>query len=304
MALPTCSKTMSGGPPRIASTALQNRRDSLKRAFSSLGGLVAAAHHPGELRAVDVPDRAELLDQLALLLAGDDADRVGARELAQLRREHAEAAGGAPDQHAMTGLELAAVDQHPVRGEVRQAVGRGLLPREVLVACAAAAGPGPCRTARTSPSSSHTPRSAGSARRADRARAPRDPHRRPGCSGPRPRRRASSGSRPRRPSTRFRRRPSRRCGDPRSGDSGTPTRARPSAAQTLLKFTPAAITRTTTSNAPGSGTSISSSWKASMGSPKRSSRMTQAAIVRGSSPGSVSRFATWLRSTATRLAPS
>ena len=43
-----------------------------------LGRLVAAAHHPGELVAVDVADGAELLDQLALLLAGDDADGLGA----------------------------------------------------------------------------------------------------------------------------------------------------------------------------------------------------------------------------------
>src|SRR3954470_12643265 len=41
-----------------------------------------------------------------------------------------------------------------------------------------------------------------------------------------------------------------------------------------------------TSNAPGCGTSISSSWKASFGSPSRSSRMTQAAIFSGSVPGS------------------
>src|SRR4051812_6083177 len=47
------------------------------------------------------------------------------------------------------------------------------------------------------------------------------------------------------------------------------------------------MTRTITSNAPGSGTSISSSWKASVGSPKRSSRMTQAVMVSGSVPGSV-----------------
>ena len=66
----------------------------------------------------------------------------------------------------------------------------------------------------------------------------------------------------------------------------------PSAAQTLLKFTPAAITRTTTSNAPGSGTSICSSWNASSGSPWRSSRITQAAIEAGSSPGSTSSCAT------------
>src|SRR4051812_8479166 len=71
----------------------------------------------------------------------------------------------------------------------------------------------------------------------------------------------------------------------------------PKAAQTLLKFTPAAITRTITSNAPGVGTSISSSWKASVGSPSRSARMTQAAIVGGSSPGSTSSWAIWLVST-------
>src|SRR3954447_24496812 len=71
----------------------------------------------------------------------------------------------------------------------------------------------------------------------------------------------------------------------------------PSAAHTLLKFTPAAITRTVTSNAPGSGTSISSSRKASVGSPSRSARMTRAAIVAGSSPGSTSSCAIWLVST-------
>src|SRR5215210_7736824 len=73
----------------------------------------------------------------------------------------------------------------------------------------------------------------------------------------------------------------------------------PSAAQTLLKFTPAAITRTVTLNAPGSGTSISSSWKASSGSPWRSSRITQAAIEAGSSPGSTSSCATCFVSIAT-----
>src|SRR3954470_16099361 len=71
----------------------------------------------------------------------------------------------------------------------------------------------------------------------------------------------------------------------------------PSAAQTLLKFTPAAITRTITSNAAGCGTSISSSWKASVGSPSRSARITHAAIVAGSSPGSTSSLAIWLVST-------
>src|SRR3954452_3463210 len=58
------------------------------------------------------------------------------------------------------------------------------------------------------------------------------------------------------------------------------------------------MTRTMTSNALGSGTSISSIWNASIGSPWRSSRMTQAAIVEGSSPGSVSTRETCDRSTA------
>ena len=37
VALPTCSKTMSGAVPRISRTAFENRRDSWKRAFSSSG---------------------------------------------------------------------------------------------------------------------------------------------------------------------------------------------------------------------------------------------------------------------------
>src|SRR3954453_16909627 len=53
-----------------------------------------------------------------------------------------------------------------------------------------------------------------------------------------------------------------------------------------------------TSNAPGSGTSISSSWKASRGWPSRSWRITQAAIVSGSVPGSVSTLATFVTSIA------
>src|SRR5581483_1953784 len=59
------------------------------------------------------------------------------------------------------------------------------------------------------------------------------------------------------------------------------------------------MTRTITSNAPGSGSSISSSWKASLGSPSRSARITHAAIVRGSSPGATSSFETSDTSTAT-----
>src|SRR3954470_19470815 len=53
-----------------------------------------------------------------------------------------------------------------------------------------------------------------------------------------------------------------------------------------------------TSKAPGSGTSISSIWNASLGSPSRSSRITHAAIVSGSVPGSTSSSDTLLTSTA------
>jgi hypothetical protein len=61
---------------------------------------------------------------------------------------------------------------------------------------------------------------------------------------------------------------------------------------------PAAMTRTITSNAAGSGTSISSSWNASSGSPSRSWRMTHAVIRSGSVPGSVSTAAICVTSTA------
>ena len=76
--------------------------------------------------------RAERAAELALLRRGDDADRLGAGELAQLQREHAQAAGRAPHEHAVAGLQLHLVDQHAVGGEVRQPVGGRLLPREVL----------------------------------------------------------------------------------------------------------------------------------------------------------------------------
>jgi hypothetical protein len=58
----------------------------------------------------------------------------------------------------------------------------------------------------------------------------------------------------------------------------------PRAAQTLLKLTPAAMTATSTSLGPSSGTSITSSWIASFGSPKRSGRTSIACIWRGTSP--------------------
>src|SRR3954471_10487969 len=60
-----------------------------------------------------------------------------------------------------------------------------------------------------------------------------------------------------------------------------------------------------TSNAPGWGTSICSSWKASIGSPSRSCRITQAAMVSGRVPGSTPTSVTSVRSVcATRIPPS
>ena len=109
-------------------TRLAKPRETLEARLLLLGALAALAHHPRELVAVDVVDGAEALDQLALLGGGDDADAVRAGGGAELRGEHAEAAGGAPDQHVAAGLELAAGDQHAVGGEVDEAVGGGLLP--------------------------------------------------------------------------------------------------------------------------------------------------------------------------------
>ena len=66
--------------------ALGEARATLKRAFSSSGVSPPRAHHARELVAVDVVDGAELLDELALLVGGDDADALGAGGLAELRR--------------------------------------------------------------------------------------------------------------------------------------------------------------------------------------------------------------------------
>jgi hypothetical protein len=103
----------------------------LEARLLGVGVLVAGPHHALELVAVDVVDGAELLDELALVRGRHHADGLRTGDLAELRREHAQAAGGAPDEHAVAGLELDLVDQHPVGGEVGQAVGRGVGPAQV-----------------------------------------------------------------------------------------------------------------------------------------------------------------------------
>src|SRR3954454_3662430 len=95
------------------------------------GRLAALAHHPAELAAVDEALGAELLDQLALLVGVDDAHALGARGPADLRREDAQAARGAPDQDLLAGLQVAARHEHAPGGEVHEAVGRGLLPGQL-----------------------------------------------------------------------------------------------------------------------------------------------------------------------------
>src|SRR4051794_40864013 len=63
---------------RVAAELLLDRQPETARFLEArlLGVVVllAGAHHPGELVAVDVVARAERLDQLALLGAGDDAE--------------------------------------------------------------------------------------------------------------------------------------------------------------------------------------------------------------------------------------
>ena len=74
VAWPTCSNTMSGASPRISLTRFANARDCAEALLLLVLGLAALAHHARELVAVDEVLRAELLDQLALLVGGHDAD--------------------------------------------------------------------------------------------------------------------------------------------------------------------------------------------------------------------------------------
>src|SRR4051794_24280478 len=58
-----------------------------------------------EVLAVDDAARAERHHVIALGFVRDDADRIGASGRAKLHAEDAEAAGGAPDQHVVAGLQ-------------------------------------------------------------------------------------------------------------------------------------------------------------------------------------------------------
>jgi hypothetical protein len=93
------------------------------------------ATNSGELTflAVDDAARAEPHHVVALGLVGDDADRVGAGGRAKLHAEHPEAAGSAPDEHVVAGLEpmRLVAEQHAIGGGQRQGVGGALLPAQM-----------------------------------------------------------------------------------------------------------------------------------------------------------------------------
>src|SRR5262245_50010193 len=73
---------------------------------------------------------AEVKNVLDLRLIRDDADGVGAGRGNKLDAEHAEAAGGAPYQDVVTGLERVRrmPEQHPICGRKRERVARRLFP--------------------------------------------------------------------------------------------------------------------------------------------------------------------------------
>src|SRR3954451_236476 len=132
-----------GGPPDmleddvgLAAELLDHRLAEAPRLLEArlllLGRLVAAAHHPRELVAVDVVARAQRPHELALPGRAHHTERLRARQPAELVGEHAEAAPAAPDQHAVALLQLGLVDEHAIGGEVGQPVGGGLLPGQRL----------------------------------------------------------------------------------------------------------------------------------------------------------------------------
>ena len=85
-----------------------------------------------ELAPVDHGRGAEALAEVDLVLGRDDRDGVRAVQAAELQRHRPEPAAGAPHEHVVAGLHAGLVDQHAVRSEVDERVGRRLLPRQVL----------------------------------------------------------------------------------------------------------------------------------------------------------------------------
>ena len=213
---PGCSKTKSTSLPLpvMSQIALPNSRHFLHVVVVA-GDVVDVGQLAPAIEVVAVDDAlgAELHDEVALGLVGDDADGVGAGGGDELHRHRAEAARGAPDQHVMAGPQdmRAVAEQHAVGGGERQRVAAALLPGQVLrprhelaVLHAAELGEGAVRRL-VAPDALRGARTSGRRRCTPRRR------RRPGCSGRRPRRRPSSASPWSRRPRRRRRRRSRRC---------------------------------------------------------------------------------------------
>src|SRR5690349_4754274 len=86
-----------------------------------------------EFAAVDQPFCAEREHELALGFVGDNADRIGAGNGAELCRERTKAAARAPDEHIVSGPEhmRPVAKKHPVGGCERKRVTGRFLPREM-----------------------------------------------------------------------------------------------------------------------------------------------------------------------------
>ena len=87
-----------------------------------------------ELLAVDDAARAELHDEITLVVFGNHTDGIGAGRRAKLDRHGAEATRCAPNQHIMAGTQnvRAVAKQHAVGGGERQRIAGAFLPGQVL----------------------------------------------------------------------------------------------------------------------------------------------------------------------------
>src|SRR6185503_5093842 len=86
-----------------------------------------------EIFAVDDALGPEVENVFSLRLVRDNPDGVGAGRSNKLDAEHAEAAGGAPYQNVVAGLEgvRRMPEQHPIRGRKRKRVASRLFPGEM-----------------------------------------------------------------------------------------------------------------------------------------------------------------------------
>ena len=107
VALPTCSKTMSGASPRISLTRLANSRETAKRAFSSSGVSPPRRIMPANSLRSMKPLAPSCSTSSPFSAEETTPTHSAPAARAELGGEDAEAAGGAPDQHAVAGLQLA-----------------------------------------------------------------------------------------------------------------------------------------------------------------------------------------------------